>query len=77
MFSADQRRALDLLRALGATLRPDFTGSELRRQYRLLARRLHPDRHPAAAAGERAKLSLAFAAATDSYRLLSAVVTAH
>jgi hypothetical protein len=77
LFTVEERRALDLLIALGATLRPDFTTSELRRQYRLLARRLHPDRHPTARAEERVRLSRAFAAATESYRLLSAVVVAH
>lgn len=77
LLTRDERRALDTLTALGAALSADFTASELRRQYRLLARRVHPDRHPDASVGERTRLSQAFAAATDSYRLLSATVTTH
>jgi hypothetical protein len=73
----EERAALETLEALGVTLAPEFTAAELRRQYRLLARRIHPDRHPAAQPDERQRLSRAFAAATDSYRVLSRRTTAH
>lgn len=77
LLTSEERRALDVLNALGAVLAEGFTAAELRRQYRLLARRIHPDRHPHAAADERVRLSRAFAAATDSYRLLAASTFAH
>jgi hypothetical protein len=77
LLTRDERRAFETLIALGATLTPDFTVHELRRQYRLLARTLHPDRHPMAPPDERMRLARAFAAATDSYRLLATIATAH
>jgi hypothetical protein len=69
-----QRQALDRLIDLGASLAANFTAAELRREYRLLAYRYHPDRHADAGEIERAGLARAFAAATADYRSLRAVV---
>jgi hypothetical protein len=67
-----QRCALDLLCEAGANLSPDFTADELRGEYRLLARRMHPDRHPDANAFQRALLSRRFAEVAEGYRCLAA-----
>jgi hypothetical protein len=77
LLTSAERRALDLLVGLGARLMPEFALDELRREYRRLALRVHPDRHPTANADERAGLAQAFASATDAYRLLSAIAIAH
>jgi hypothetical protein len=68
-----ERRALDRLLLLGARLDDQFSADDLRREYRKLALRLHPDRHAQAPAGDRAALAEAFARATASYRCLQAV----
>jgi len=47
------------------------TPDALRRAYRKLARRYHPDRHQGCGAAERERLARLFAEATDHYRLLS------
>lgn len=69
-----QQRAFDLLTRLGATLAGDFSADELRREYRRLAQRYHPDRHGDAGVSERAALARRFAEASDGYRCLRAVV---
>jgi hypothetical protein len=70
-----QRLAVDALRALGADpLCDDFTDAELKSAFRVLARRFHPDRHPASSDAERARLSRSFAAACDAYRALTRTV---
>ena len=69
-----QQRAFDLLASLGATLPGDFSAPELRREYRRLARRYHPDRHCAASVSEREVLARHFAEATAGYRCLREVV---
>jgi hypothetical protein len=69
-----QRQALDRLVDLGASLAANFTAAELRREYRLLAFRYHPDRHAGAGELERTSLARAFAATTTDYRSLRAVV---
>ena len=43
----------------------------LRRAYRTLAHRYHPDRHQSRSASEREQLARLFAEATDRYRLLT------
>lgn len=73
MLSVKEQRALDRLLLLGARLDDHFSADDLRREYRKLALRLHPDRHATAPAGDRAALAEAFARATASYRCLQAV----
>jgi hypothetical protein len=62
-LSALERRTLDDAR----------TPDALRRAYRTLARRYHPDRHQGCGAAERERLARLFAEATELYRQLSAV----
>jgi hypothetical protein len=73
VLTVKEQRALDRLLLLGARLDDAFTAGDLRREYRALALRLHPDRHTAAPAADRAVLAEAFARATASYRCLQAV----
>lgn len=66
------REALHSLRQRGAdTLADDFTADELKRAYRQLARRHHPDQHPGASATARAELAAAFRQIHEAYRLLA------
>jgi len=65
-----QRQAVDEMTSLGACLGPDFSDDDLRGAYRQLARRYHPDRHPACSEGEKARLGALFARAHASYHLL-------
>jgi hypothetical protein len=51
-----------------------FTPDELKREYRSLALRLHPDRHPEAGAAERARLSATFSRVSAAYRELLAAI---
>ena len=69
-LTAGQERALNLLTSFGARLTPDFTVQDLRREYRQLARRIHPDRHNSCTPPERERLSRQFAELSDSYRHL-------
>lgn len=69
-----ERRAFTELLTLGATLGSDFTSRELRTQFRLLARRYHPDRHPSSSAEEKARLSRLFTELMNNYHRLLAVV---
>lgn len=73
VLTVAEQRALDRLLLLGARLDDQFSADELRREYRKLALRLHPDRHATAPAADRATLAEAFARATASYRCLRAV----
>lgn len=75
-LTADQQRALHCFLALGGVVADDFTAHELRREYRRLAHRYHPDRHRDAAPAERALLARQFADATECYRSLAPVVAA-
>lgn len=70
VLTGAQQRAFDVLIAFQAKLTADFTAKDLRREYRLLALRLHPDRHQALTEAERALLSRRFADASASYRCL-------
>jgi hypothetical protein len=73
-----QSRALQTLRSLGAALASDFTAADLRREYRKLARRLHPDSHPGCSRAESESFARQFALATDSYqRLLASIEPRH
>ncbi|MEZ5284816.1 MAG: J domain-containing protein [Vicinamibacterales bacterium] len=65
-----QQQALDALNGLGAGLTAAFDLDDLRRAYRRLAFRLHPDRHQDASPAERVRLSHAFGAAAAHYRVL-------
>jgi hypothetical protein len=47
------------------------TPDALRRAYRTLAHRYHPDRHPASSLAERERLARLFAEATEHYRRLT------
>jgi hypothetical protein len=67
-----QQLAFDRLVALGATLTPDFTAAELRRAYRQLALRYHPDRD--VDGDDREAMASRFREATASYRDLRHVV---
>ncbi len=71
-LTAGQQRALDLLNSFGARLTPDFTLEELRRDYRQLALRVHPDRHHSCTPAEGERLSRQFAELSNSYRTLLA-----
>ena len=73
-LTARQERALVELVALGADLRADFSLRELRSAYRTLARRYHPDRHPASGEAEKARLAKVFGELNDNHRRLLAVV---
>jgi preprotein translocase subunit Sec63 len=72
-LSARHLQALDALVGLGARIAADFTNDELRRAFRGLALRYHPDRHPTTDDGEKARLSGLFAQACDAYEHLKSV----
>ena len=57
-------------RALGVTAFAD--ADEIKRAYRELVRRTHPDLHPSSSSDERRELARRFAAATEAYKLLTA-----
>jgi hypothetical protein len=69
-LTSRQERALGELVKLGANLTRDFTASELRRAFRMLARQYHPDRHPDSSDSAKARLSRLFAEAAENYRQL-------
>lgn len=73
-LSGRQRQAFERLTALGASLPANFTAEALRREYRQLARRLHPDSQSGAAGLSAAERSRAFMDATESYRCLRLLV---
>jgi hypothetical protein len=71
-LTAAQRNALRLLRRLGAIdLDPGFSDRQLRRAFRTLAKRFHPDRHPASSATEKEGLAWTFASVCTAYRDLA------
>jgi hypothetical protein len=65
-----QQTALRELLACGAELHDDFTADDLRRTFRSLAQRYHPDRHPGAADDEHRRLATTFARVNEGYRVL-------
>ena len=76
ILNPQERQALDALNELGADLLiDDLSSSTLRRAFRRLAHRYHPDRHPGADAAEQQRLARVFVAATAHYRLLAAALT--
>jgi hypothetical protein len=75
-LSARERRALMALNALGADVGDDLSVGTLRRAFRRLARRYHPDRHPGSSAAELERLARLFAEATEHYRVLAVALTA-
>ena len=70
-LTPEQHEALLMLRELGASLGPDFDGSQLKSAFRRLALVLHPDRHPDAGPRDREQLGARFAVLCRAYRTLS------
>ena len=75
-LTGPQQESLESLNALGAQLTPGFTDRELRRAYRAIAQRVHPDRQHDCGEAERARRARLFVAATAHYRHLLALVDA-
>jgi hypothetical protein len=71
-----ERLALASFRQLGAGLGPEPTAEELKRAFRDLARRYHPDVHPTLSARERRPLETRFAAVVNAYRTLMPTIRA-
>jgi hypothetical protein len=69
-LTPEQHVALGDLQGLGAQLRSDFTRDDLRRTFRALARRYHPDRHPHADEMLKAELSVLFRRLRTAYMIL-------
>ena len=75
-LSAREQGALTALNDLGADLGGSLSPSTLRRAFRQLAHRYHPDRHPGASAAEQDRLARVFVDATEHYRVLAAALSA-
>lgn len=73
-LTAEQQHAFERFERLGARVPSGFTADELRREYRQLALRFHPDRHADRSALEREQRARNFAEAADLYRCLGAVL---
>jgi hypothetical protein len=71
-LTSRQRQAFDAFVALGAPLTPDFSASDLRSAFRLLALTYHPDRHPGSSEGEKARLTRVLADLNEHHRHLLA-----
>jgi hypothetical protein len=69
-----EQQAVDALNTLGAGLDDALTPAALRRAFRALAHRYHPDRHPGRSSAEHERLARLFAEATAHYRLLAAAL---
>ena len=65
-----QRQALDAFIERGAPLTPDFTPSELRSAFRMLALAYHPDRHPATSEAEKSRLTRVLAGLNEHHQAL-------
>lgn len=74
VMTSVQRLAFIRFAALGGVLRANFSATDLRREYRLLAQRYHPDRNTSANPLEREACNARFGEATACYRCLRAVV---
>ena len=71
-LNARMRSALDVLRATGATdLEDDFLSAELKRAFRRLARRAHPDMHPGVTDHESRCLVARFREIHEAYQTLA------
>ena len=73
-LNASALRALAALNHLGADLDERLSPRTLRRAFKRLARRYHPDRHPGSSAAEQERLAHLFAEATEHYRVLAAAL---
>jgi hypothetical protein len=73
-LTAAQSRSLDAINGLGGRMHPDFSPTELRSAFRVLARRYHPDRHPGASEAERQRLAQQFSTLRASYETLLAAL---
>jgi hypothetical protein len=69
-----QSRSLDAINGLGGRMHADFSPTELRSAFRVLARRYHPDRHPGAGEAERQRLAQQFSTLRTSYETLLAAL---
>ncbi len=69
-----EQKALAALNDLGAGLGEGVSSADLRRAFRRLAHRYHPDRHPGSLRAEQDRLSRLFAEMTEHYRLLAAAL---
>jgi hypothetical protein len=71
-----EHAALEHLRSAGAAaLGDDFTAADLKRAFRALALRYHPDRHPAGSSAQHRELARTFARVHESYRTLLGACT--
>jgi hypothetical protein len=70
ILSPRQETALGAFVRLGARIGRNFTETELRSAFRMLAREYHPDRHPHSSDEEKSRLSAAFSQLTDAYEHL-------
>ncbi len=69
-LSPRQQIALDRLVALGADMDVGFTSADLRREFRILARRYHPDCHAQRTSADKARLTRLFVDLHRAYRIL-------
>lgn len=73
-FTSVEALAFARFAALGGALARNFSAGDLRREYRVLAQRYHPDRHADASLLDRETQASRFAEATACYRCLRSLV---